>query len=321
MHSYVLAIFRYILTHFLPICLGIREGRLLNLSLQEKTERGTRLFPFQLYRMNPMSRAGFIAHHWHKEIEILHALEGEFVLTSGQNSYLAQPSQIFFINTEQLHSIQPTAFPCRYDAFVFPLDLLCFEMQDYVQTYYLNPLYQKETVLPALLSQEKPFYNDIRRELIRISNSEKGNVCQDPFTIKLALLNIIQFLAVSGQIQNADTRSTGYRQSDLQKEILLYLSDHMHERLSLPDVSSQFGFSPKYFSRFFKKSFDKTFIQYVNDLRIKKACELLHNSNQSVMEISLNVGFKNLSYFIRQFKSATGRTPSQYRKAQPFCPL
>lgn len=286
----------------------------MNPTLQEKAKRGTPLFPFQAYRMNYIGGNSFIDHHWHTEIEILHLLKGAFTLTCNTTSYSANPSDILFINAEQLHSIRPTVFPCQYDAFVFPLELLFFEMQDYVQAHVLNPLHQKRKMFPPILTRLEPYHSEIQRELFMISQNEQTAANQDPFSVKLSLLNIIRLLALSKQFQDADAHSALYEQTDRQKAILTYLSKHMNERLTLSSVSAEFGFSPKYFSRFFKKHFDKTFVQYINDLRVKKACELLLESQQSVMEISLKVGFENLGYFIRQFKRATGQTPTQYRK-------
>jgi AraC-like DNA-binding protein len=54
-------------------------------------------------------------------------------------------------------------------------------------------------------------------------------------------------------------------------------------------------------------------IQYLIGLRLKKACDLLEHSSKSVLEIALDCGFENISYFIRKFKEVKGCTPKEYR--------
>ena len=58
----------------------------------------------------------------------------------------------------------------------------------------------------------------------------------------------------------------------------------------------------------------KTFIEHLTLIRLEKAMELLRNTDEFVLEICLDVGFKNVNHFNRTFKSFTGMTPLQYRK-------
>jgi AraC-like DNA-binding protein len=71
--------------------------------------------------------------------------------------------------------------------------------------------------------------------------------------------------------------------------------------------------SPQSFSRFFKHAFSKTFIDYVNDLKIYNACRTLLETDQTVTEIAYASGFNNLSNFNEHFRRRKEVTPSQYR--------
>ena len=94
-----------------------------------------------------------------------------------------------------------------------------------------------------------------------------------------------------------------------------YLSEHCTERLRLADVSAQFGLSPQYFCSFFKENLGRTLVQHVNFLRIERASRLLRESDLPILEISLSVGFDNVSYFIKRFREVYGCTPTDYRRS------
>lgn len=68
-----------------------------------------------------------------------------------------------------------------------------------------------------------------------------------------------------------------------------------------------------YFCHFFKNATSQSPSEYINHYRIEKALTLLNNTDISVTEIAMNVGFNDPNYFTRTFKKYTGKTPSEYR--------
>ena len=65
--------------------------------------------------------------------------------------------------------------------------------------------------------------------------------------------------------------------------------------------------------RVFRKTINKTPIQYLKEYRILKACELLKDTNQKTIDIAFNTGFNDASYFNKIFKQTKGLTPLEYR--------
>ena len=68
------------------------------------------------------------------------------------------------------------------------------------------------------------------------------------------------------------------------------------------------------FSRYFRKTMGNTFTDFLNGLRIAKACQLLQQTDQYISSICYEVGFRNLANFNRRFASVKGVTPSEYRR-------
>lgn len=95
-----------------------------------------------------------------------------------------------------------------------------------------------------------------------------------------------------------------------------YLENHYAEDISLEDVAEQVNISPQYFSKLIKKTTGFNFIDWLSMLRVKKAKELLTNSNLTVKEVCFMVGYKDPNYFSRIFKKRIGITPSEYVKKQ-----
>lgn len=93
-----------------------------------------------------------------------------------------------------------------------------------------------------------------------------------------------------------------------------YINENYNKAISLESVSNHIGFNPAYFSSMFKKSTGQNFMDYVIEIRILNARNLLVQTNQDVAEIAAKVGYTDRKYFSRIFKKLTNLTPSEYRR-------
>ena len=93
------------------------------------------------------------------------------------------------------------------------------------------------------------------------------------------------------------------------------IASRYDEGIRLADVAKRAGMSEASFSRYFKHHTGRTFIDYVNELRVGCACRLLIETGDSITDIAFASGFGNLANFNRRFKRLKGSTPRDYRKA------
>lgn len=102
------------------------------------------------------------------------------------------------------------------------------------------------------------------------------------------------------------------------RDAILKAIDYINHNYSMPvgidEVSRVALLSQSYFSYLFKNITSKTFIEYLNSIRISKAMELLKATDKKVLEISYEVGFNNVNHFNRIFRQQVGNTPVHYRK-------
>lgn len=96
--------------------------------------------------------------------------------------------------------------------------------------------------------------------------------------------------------------------------VLEYIDNHYTHELKIEDVSKIAMMSQSYFCFFFKTLVGKTFVQYLVEKRLEHAKLLLANTDMSVINVSINAGFNNVSHFIRTFKANILLSPTQYRR-------
>lgn len=135
------------------------------------------------------------------------------------------------------------------------------------------------------------------------------------------LLTAIQLLQTMAEDQaagilslNAFHQPQAAREHQREDQVFSFLLSGYHQDISLEKVADQAHMSPTAFCRWFKSRTGKTFISFLQELRINQACRLLRQTETSVAEIALQCGFQNLSNFNRRFKLHTGKTPLVYRK-------
>lgn len=93
-----------------------------------------------------------------------------------------------------------------------------------------------------------------------------------------------------------------------------YIEEHYNqEDISLNTAAAHVNVSPNYFSTIFSQEIGKTFIEYLTEIRMKKAKELLMTTNKKVSEIAYHIGYKDAHYFSFLFKKTQGCTTKEYR--------
>lgn len=110
------------------------------------------------------------------------------------------------------------------------------------------------------------------------------------------------------------TKVYGEEEGNRMRNIFGYTLDRFDKRISLNEIAQIANMTPNAFCRYFKQRTNKTYVNFLLDIRIGNACKLLtKNTDFSIAEISYKSGFNNLTNFNRKFKSIKGMTPSEFR--------
>lgn len=298
------------------------------LPLKESVSHGTLDFPCAGYRAvyteYPTPIPYDCKHHWHEELEILFFEHGKYHMELGADHYEITRPCLCFVRSTEFHG-----FYCEEDyvesAIVFSPSMLTFSENDAGQNEYIQPLIHNEIFLPRFLFPDHPYFSTVLfyyRNILQILNPVTADYVTSHRTvhtsasgqllIKSSLLGIIATLAqanlLTSQPLQTDTRI------DVLKDSISYMKEHYAEKIYIADLASLANMNEQYYCRFFKKMIGKSPIQYLNELRVIQSMKLLRESNDSVMNISLECGFNNLGNYMKFFRLVTSTTPLQYRK-------
>lgn len=100
----------------------------------------------------------------------------------------------------------------------------------------------------------------------------------------------------------------------IMQRVTSYILGNIHDEVRMSVAADLAEMTPSTFSRYFKKTTGKNFVDYVHKLRIGRACNLITEQVEPITSICFNVGYKNISNFNRHFKRECGLTPSGYKK-------
>lgn len=134
-----------------------------------------------------------------------------------------------------------------------------------------------------------------------------------PANIEYANLCLVHLLASFRYIDQF--RKVNYStEKDVIKKAIIYMKQHIEQKISLQEMASQFKLSVPHFSRLFRQRTRNSPIEYFIQLKMQHACQLLDYSNLKIYEIADAIGYDDSYYFSRIFKKVMGISPLQYKK-------
>lgn len=249
--------------------------------------------------------------HQHKEIQISLILSGEGDIVVGDTIGRYAPGDIFVIDGNMPH-------------------LLKSDPIDQQESHMLTLFFTKSSFGSQFFDLEEvkevaAFFRKIESGLRLMSNKD---VLEDLF-LRLdqasTLERFITLLKVLKIIVNSESEhlsSFVYRRSYTEDEgvrmskVMNHAMTEFGRDISLDEIAAIANMTPNAFCRYFKQRTNKTFIQFLTEIRIEQACRLLLKEKEmTIAQVSDLSGFKNMSNFNRKFKDYKGLTPTSFRKS------
>ena len=104
------------------------------------------------------------------------------------------------------------------------------------------------------------------------------------------------------------------RRGDAIQGAINFMKNNINSKLSLEEIAFHINYSPSYFGQIFLKKTGQTPLNYFNQLKIQRACQLLDFSELKIKQIANELGFYDQYHFSKMFFKQTGETPTQYKK-------
>ena len=253
--------------------------------------------------------------HYHPEYELTYILRGDgrrFVgdhvesFVAGDLVLIGPDMPHFWRSDEDYYQDEPT-LQAEWVVVQFPIA--------FSQAVLAN-LPEASTVTDLL---NRPRYG------LRFSPAASARMAQeiDQLTAQMGLNQVLSVLHILDQLAtDRDAQplasdgcqlAPGTAETERMKRVFEFILNHFREEIRVEQIASVAGLAPAAFCRYFKRRTRKSFVEYLNELRIGHARKLLTNIDLSVGQIGLDCGFNNVSHFHRQFKLHTGMTPLKYQ--------
>ncbi len=248
--------------------------------------------------------------HQHEEIQISIIMSGEGSLIVGDTITDYKPNDILVFGSNVPHVLK-SAFSEEESYMIsifFTKDSFgstFFELPEFEE---LSGFFRNSVYGIKVLSKKKK----LKKEFIKIVNSEDRF---DRFSIFFKVLKLLKN-ANTGTISSFISKRT-YTDNEGRRmaRVLQSVMNDFNRDFSLKEAADLANMTPNAFCRYFKQRTNKTFFQFLIEVRIENACRLISKeSDMTISEASYNSGFKNLSNFNRKFKEIKGITPSEYKK-------
>jgi AraC-like DNA-binding protein/mannose-6-phosphate isomerase-like protein (cupin superfamily) len=279
---------------------------------REITCHGTPSFPMACYEEN--FRIMDVPWHWHDEMETGIITQGHINFTINTVTYALQQGDVFFVNAGVLHAARALcAQPCELHSIVFHPKLLSSGIDSIYWKKYIQPLVMNSSLKGLALQDtivwQKEASLHVKKAWAACVTEPGGYEFIVRNELSLFLYAIISHTAEAVQ----KTSPKAIRDNARIKIMLKFLEVHLHDPVSISQISDSADISESECLRCFRATIGVSPIKYLKTLRLQKAAELLSSTDLSISTIGGQCGFQDMSYFSKEFSQYTGHTPSAYR--------
>jgi len=235
--------------------------------------------------------------HLHRHMEIVYMRKGTSFAYADAKKVLLEPGDLYIAFPNQIHYYLDQ--PGEHDLLlIIASPDLCPEFtHDFKNTLPVLPIYKRACDSPKIMTALENITQS-HGEKTRFSDTEiKGNL----------------MILLSELLKQMPMENRKKHDGKLLPEILLYCYDNFTEDISLHTLADALQVSHYYISHIFNESLHISFRDYINSLRIEKACGLIKNKDKSITDIAFEVGYNSIRTFNRSFMKIMKLSPTEYR--------
>ncbi len=252
--------------------------------------------------------------HQHPEIQIMLIVKSEGTLIAGDYVGRFEPGDLYIIGSGQAHVFRNDDIYRQHKSKVQAHSYSLYFGEDYFgeQFWQLDELESLRHLVKRadrglkVLGSSKALVTDLMQQIQRQKGLER----------LLTFFQILNHLANSKELKplSLSSHNPDYsnREGKRMNDILQFTFRESQRKIYIKEVADVANLSTEAFCRYFKVRTRKTYTNFLNEVRISKACQLIIQKDLSIQEICHQSGFNNLSNFNRIFRKVTGKTPTTY---------
>lgn len=260
-----------------------------------------------------------VPNHKHNFIELIYVYSGSCTQTINGSTIKLKTGEVCLLDTNVIHSIEAAS---KNDIIIN-----CLMRKDYFDTSFFSRLSSNNLISNFLVNaiyQSKNhnnyivFHSGNNYKLMRFMQDlmceyYENSICSKEIINCYIILIFSELLKVY-QNQTNELAITNKKNCTHNIADILEYIENNYSTATLTSTADHFHFHPNYLSSLIKKTTGKSYKDIIQEHKLKKACSLLKNTDITIEEISSEIGYNNLNFFYKKFKSLYGVTPSEYRK-------
>ena len=237
--------------------------------------------------------------HWHEQLEMHYIVEGEADMLVGQEMISVCPGDLVVVNSNKLHSGDCTKPP--YKSFVLILDVADFSTELAKKNDIFVPLIRNDATIRALFFQ---MFREIEEKSLGYKSLCRGLLTQ-----------LLVYLSRNYVDESLPERESARRKKNLERlnGVLCFIEDHHQQPITVNQLVEMACLSEDRFGHLFREVVGQPPLKYINQIRLRKAMNLLKTGAYTVPEVADAVGFQDYNHFGRLFRKAFGATPNRIR--------
>ena len=278
---------------------------------KENARHGEADFPVMRYRTRLHAPYQDVPPHWHEEAELTLIVRGGSTYTVQLASEEVREGDIVFVPPQVLHAVTTGGGEMESDTCVFHMDFLGGRSGDVCNLRYLAPLQAQKLTPPMVIRREHPAYEPLLQIILEMNRTWEHREVGYELMIKAKLLTALAVL-MPHCVKDSVELALRTEHAEKIKAALEFMDKNYGEEIAIADVAAACYFSQYHFMRFFKKYMGMSCGEYLKNLRLEKAAKAFSAGHTGIMDVAMDSGFRNLSYFYREFQKKYGYTPKQF---------
>ncbi len=273
-------------------------------------------YPFEIERFcaNRIDNA-IDSFHWHAFFEITFVESGcGFYYVNGREFYM-ESGDIIIFNHMEPHGWKVVEETMNLLVMMFSSDFIA-DPASFFDYDYLRCFVERGSHFVNKISKSEVYTSEIHNILLEILEENHNLEVGYRLMTKANVLRILTILSRHYRKQEHQEHSLSKRRDELKRleQAFLYIKENYTKKITLKETAQIACMSPTYFSSYFKKVTNQNFQDYLAQLRIHKANELLLNTSLGILDVAQQCGFHNISNFYKLFKKYKGCTPREVTK-------
>lgn len=253
--------------------------------------------------------------HVHPEYQLTYVAQGEGKRFIGNNIKSFEADEMVLIGPNIPHVWKSNSVYFRKNSQLRTSVTVIYFSKDIIENKLLDNTEFEE--MQQLLIKSKMGVEVLGKTKEKIKKIMFGLLNQDGFESILSLLHVLHYISISKETSpitnsNLPLFNTKIEASRLNK-IYEFTLKNFNKKITLKEVASLVHMTDTSFSRYFKTRVNKSYSDFLKEIRIEYACKLLKNEKITIERISYESGFPSVTNFNKQFKLLKGRQPSEYR--------